>query len=66
LKASLSLVLERGSSGGKGSGEVGTRIGQIVGGSRLEKAPECGVIGSERQLEKCAASEHHEPKAVAR
>ena len=42
----------------KRAGEIGGRIGEVVGGGRLEKAPERGVIGGERQLKEGAAAEH--------
>ena len=51
---------------GERRGDVGGGIAEVVGARRVEEEPKRRPIGGERQLEKRAAAEHHEPDPVAR
>ena len=64
--ALFALVLEGADRRQQRRAEIGGGIAEIVAARRVEEKPERRVVGGERELEKRAPSEHHEPDTVFR
>jgi hypothetical protein len=64
--APLALMFEGLRRSGQGQGEIGRRVAQVVGARGVEKEPECGLIRSERKLEKGTSTKDDQPNSVAR